>query len=87
MWPQINQPFAVLPALDSVLFLFPLQVRHLALASLHKRSRGKKEPVGFIYALSGPLHSRVFTTTMHISNLGKCFPHLTMVERLHLFDI
>ena len=25
------------------------------------RARTKKEPVGFIYALSGPLHSKVFT--------------------------
>ena len=26
----------------------------------------KKEPVGFIYALSGPLHSKVFSTLMCI---------------------
>ena len=54
----INQPFAVVPALDSVLFYFTHQVTSGYSISLEIQ---QEEPVSFIYAFRrGPLHPNSF---------------------------
>ena len=57
-WPIINQPFAVVPALNSVLFYFTLKVTSGYSISFLKIEQ--EEPVSHIYALRGPLHSNNF---------------------------
>ena len=58
--PKINQPFAVLPALYSVLFLFPLQVAS-GMGIFTLEIRQERTSRFHLQALSGPLHSKVFT--------------------------
>ena len=58
--PKINQPFAVLPALYSVLFLFPLQVAS-SMGIFTLEIRQERTSRFHLQALSGPLHSKVFT--------------------------
>ena len=54
----MNQPFAVVPALHSVYFIIHIKCR-LAIASPLLEIL-QEEPVCFIYALRGPLHSKSF---------------------------